>query len=448
MPPVPDDEDTSSEAGETAGAAVPAVSSAATVGDEDAEQEVPLPPEPFLPAPPLTDEPPPRKRPVVPPLDLAKVARIIEGEPQGAAAAAAPPEMYTLTGGSSGSSSCSEGSEDGNRSRPLTPRVGASTEIVENTGTEFFTIGSEAGSATPNSKSSMARLWNRTSHGGAVDVSGKQHEDEAEMTMPGVSYPWTYGRLVFEQQRQDFFNLARCGPLEGRRRLFLAALVLFQIALLLFFVDVGGIGSTTVSASSGAFSLAEARILLAGFAAIAGVITCCYFAHLRGHGHGMDREAQAMLGPGVDEADLCSPPARAAAKPRTRNYRELLRAMKEANAREPRFAAESRRGEAEAALPLNPDLEAPNTDAAPARGPHARRAGASDARPRSWPGPDRRRYSQLGNEEEGSGIASGFAHRARGLFTSPARRADKARSVRVASGTGRAAADETAEGWA
>jgi len=403
--------------------------------------EVPLPPEPNLPPPPLPrpEEPTvvrlPPKRPAVPRLDLSSVGRAVDSEPVGGAAAlpSAP-----LTGGTSGSSSASSGGSatDGDcLVRQQKDTVAAVMDMDNSPEAAFHRIGSEAGNSSPSSKSSKGFFWKR-SGSGACDA-GKQHEDDADE--PEVD--WSYGRYVYERQRESFLATVRCAPLEGRRRLLLAALVLLQVALVLFFVDAGSISASATSASAG-FSLGEARMLLGAFAAIAGVVTLCWCAYVRRPTElDVDREAQAMLQGDVEEVlpGLPIPTRAATALPRGRNYKELLRVMKEEHAaRTLRLASE----DTSTSAVQEEDLEAPS---AAALAHHQGRrgggkAGAKEAR--SWPGPDRRRqYSQVSDDEEG-GVSPTLAVRGRRVFQSPASR----RAQRVSAGSSKPA-DGLPEGW-
>jgi len=429
-------------------------------------QIVPLPPEPCLPPPPheppremsprqpplphepprqssprqpsLPHEPPRqlvRKQPMVPRLDFTKVLRIIDGE---AASDSVLPALKVGDGQSTSSSSASSGGAS-----DLDRSAGMGTAIADSIEADLQYIGSEAGNSSPSSKRSGASF--RTHGSRSVPLEPSKFEDEETSSVLGQPewVNWTYNRYVYEQQRESFLALARCGPLEGRRKLVLAALVLFQVALLLFFIDIGGIGTAATATTGSSFSLSEVRVILGVFAAFAGCATLCFCANnSHSASENVDREAEESLTAGEEGLP------RVNAQPRGRNYRDLLRQLKDRNqdrdARQPRLVEAS--GDAE----IEFGREAMTT---PARlGTVSRTNNA----PRSWPRQERRRYQQLSEGEEEAkanmSLRSSFVRRSRGLFTS----AQSGRGVRVnrdglrvtpTGGVAAAAVEDLPQGW-
>jgi len=397
-----------------------------------------------------------QKRPAhVPPLDLSRVIRIIDGEPQPPEVAPVLAEELESPGGSSVSGSA------GGFAAPGTPRM--ASEAAENElkeGLEFYFIGSEGGSSSPSSKAaSLTSFWREgaalAEENAGGQATGKKDEDDLELGMGGQPdwADWTYGRYVMEQQRRTMLKWVSCGPMRaGQRRLLVVALVLLQVALLLFVLDAGGIGGATASAVG--YRIREAQIALAIFAAVAAVVTLCFCAGLWDNISGDAREvglSGLTLG---EEASETTPALRAGrgiaarAAGHESRYKELLRRMKEQNA--------PAKNEEPTQDLLQPAQEALGSVAVSADDvavfPSRVASSPEKEQPRSWPGPDRRRYLQLKGGDEEAMAASGPALRAVGArgLRMPSRRlplSGRAKRSAPRGVTGAAAGAEELEGW-
>lgn len=265
----------------------------------------------------------PRKpRPMIPPLDLSLVTRIIDGAPVGPAVSAAKagasedglPVGASSGGTGSGSPNSSEGSS-GNRGEsesegevlqvsPEAPHVleANSSEPVA----ECFAIGSGAETGTPLFKSSATtNIWGRAGDM-AVQVAGytvakdrSEHDVGSPLVEGDIEVPErSYVQYVVDRQRRTLLDMVRCGPLrDGQRRLLLAGLVLLQVAIILFALDPGGIG-VSVATAAGTQSItvaSEAKFLLVLFAACAGVMSLWYCVSVRSSSTGEARDLVASL---------------------------------------------------------------------------------------------------------------------------------------------------------
>lgn len=366
-----------------------------------------MPPPPTLPPPPAAEAAAAKRRrhPLVPRLDLSVVVRSIDMEPgsDDARVPEGPVEELELTSsGGSSSSSTSDGR-------------GPELDLPD---------------LPPLQQDGL-------------DSGSKEAEDDLEN---GAWPDWTYSRYVVERQRRTLLDAVRCGPLrDGQRKLILGTLVALQVLLLLFALNAGGITASTTGDKD------EGRVYFAIFAAIVGVCTLCFcYSRLTFSAAAMEARQvsiEGRAGDDLEEARQLAPGMGAAGDvtpPRGRDYKELLRLMKEAREAE-RNEAATEEGPPAAELRGLPLPAGSSNGAAKRSG-----SGSSTGDSRSWSGPDRRRYLQLrgGDEEQAAAPdAPGLrplAGRSGLLRMMPGRHgrgpAARGRSPRVA-------AQQHAEGW-
>lgn len=227
-------------------------------------------------------------------------------------------------------------------------------------------IGSEAGSS-PTRSIATSLFWRAEAaqggeNGPAERLNGIGYEDGETKT------EWenmTYGQYVREQGRRRVVDSVRCGPAlgDGQRKLLFIALVLVQVAILIFLIDGGMFGGSDAKDGGvvGRVGVAaEVRTLLAVLALAAGIITFCYCLALR---NGMVGEDAREVGPALSLRSLAN--IGPMSQPTPSRWEEKLRLMK---------------------AQLEPEFEVQNpTESVPAR----------------KYGFDRQRYSHLRDADEG-----------------------------------------------